>query len=68
MSVSSSDSQLSSHCEHDVESDVRCDFDLDSKYLSNDENSQCVRYRKKERSYMYVFERSCRLVKNSLLL
>jgi hypothetical protein len=52
MSVSSSDSQLSSHCEHDVESDVRCDFDLDSKYLSNDENSQCVRYRKKERSYI----------------
>ena len=54
MSVSSSDSQLSSHCEHDGETDLRCDFELDSKYLSNDETSQCVRYRKKDRSFMYV--------------
>ncbi|XP_015840648.1 leucine-rich repeat serine/threonine-protein kinase 1 isoform X3 [Tribolium castaneum] len=52
MSVSSSDSQLSSHCDHDSESEVRCDFDLDSKYLSSDENSQCVKYRKKERSFI----------------
>lgn len=52
MSVSSSDSQLSSHCDHDSETDGRCDIELDCKYLSNDEISSCVRYRKKERCFM----------------
>lgn len=49
MSVSSSDSQLSSHAELDPESD--CDVDLDSKFLNVDDAS-AFRYRRKDRSLL----------------
>lgn len=52
MSVSSSDSQLSSHAEVDLDSE-NSDFELDTKILNVDD-VQSVRYRKKDRSLMLV--------------
>lgn len=51
MSVSSSDSQLSSYGEQDAELDVN-DFYIDTKFM--EEGSQAVRYRKKDKSFLYV--------------
>ncbi|KAG5883328.1 hypothetical protein JTB14_032528 [Gonioctena quinquepunctata] len=50
MSVSSSDSQLSSHAELDSDSEIG-GFDLVSKLSVNEEGVQAVRYRRKDRSY-----------------
>lgn len=51
MSVSSSDSQLSSYGEQDAELDVN-DFYLDTKFMGSEEVCQAVRYRKKDKSFM----------------
>ncbi|KAJ8934094.1 hypothetical protein NQ318_004975 [Aromia moschata] len=53
MSVSSSDSQLSSHTEPDSESETS-EFPLESKLIYSEEGVQTVRYRKKGRSYMQI--------------
>ncbi|CAH1285512.1 unnamed protein product [Diabrotica balteata] len=53
MSVSSSDSQLSSHAEQDSESELS-DFDIETKLNLSDDGVQAVRYRKKERSYVHM--------------
>lgn len=45
MSVSSSDSQLSSHADVDAETEINSDFESDSE-----EYIQTVRYRKKDKS------------------
>ncbi|XP_049820088.1 leucine-rich repeat serine/threonine-protein kinase 1 isoform X2 [Aethina tumida] len=50
LSVSSSDSQLSSHAEQDSESDMS-EFDIDSKLLGLEDTVQAVRYKKKDRDY-----------------
>ncbi|XP_050515571.1 leucine-rich repeat serine/threonine-protein kinase 1 isoform X2 [Diabrotica virgifera virgifera] len=53
MSVSSSDSQLSSHAEQDSESELS-DFDVETKLNLSDDGVQAVKYRKKERSYVHM--------------
>lgn len=50
MSVSSSDSQLSSHAEQDFDSESS-DFEIDSKFLNIDE-MHALRYKKKDRSLL----------------
>lgn len=52
ISISSSDSQLSAHLQGDSESEAS-DYDLETKVLTDD-NVQAVRYKKKERCYVYV--------------
>ncbi|KAJ8980099.1 hypothetical protein NQ317_008560 [Molorchus minor] len=53
LSVSSSDSQLSSHTETESEPD-NAEFYMDTKFVSSEEGVQAVRYRKKERSYFQI--------------
>ncbi|CAG9859264.1 unnamed protein product [Phyllotreta striolata] len=53
MSVSSSDSQLSSHNEQDSESELS-DFDIETKLNLKEDGIHAVRYRKKERSYIQM--------------
>lgn len=62
MSVSSSDSQLSSHHEHDgnsLDSDLHpANFELHTNFLHNNDetnNIQAVKYVKKDRSFMYEY-------------
>lgn len=50
ISISSSDSQLSSHTECDLDSES--DVDTDSKHLNIEEGVPAIRYKKKDRSLM----------------
>lgn len=50
LSVSSSDSQLSSHAECDLDSES--DVDTDSKHLNIEDGLPAIRFRKKDRSLM----------------
>lgn len=50
ISISSSDSQLSSHAECDLDSES--DIDTDSKHSNAEETGPTIRYRKKDRSLM----------------
>lgn len=55
MSVSSSDSQLSALAEQDMESEAS-DLELDAKFF-NVEDCATIRFRKKDRTLLYVFQK-----------